>query len=175
MAGRDPIGFDHSLRIDCSPAKVLAAFFDSRALAAWWDVAVSVTTPRPLGVYALEWLPSPDEDDLLGRLGGVYHGTVVEYQPERGFFVADSYWLPPDSDPVGPMSLEVTCTPAAATGSQPTAIRGTNLRVVQRGVDESPRWYRYYELINTGWPKALLVMKHYLEHGQGVWDLRRYE
>lgn len=175
MPGRQPVGFDHSLRIDCSPAKVLAAFFDSRALTAWWEVEQSVTAARPFGVYALQWPPSPEVDDLLGRLGGVYHGTVIDFHPDRGFFVADSYYLPPDSDPIGPMALEVTCTPAPAQAGHGSVVRGTLVRVVQSGLDDSPRWRRYYELIAAGWPRALEGMKQYLEHGQGVWDLRRYE
>jgi hypothetical protein len=33
---------------------------------------------------------------------------------------------------------------------------------------------RYYEVIGAGWPRALLAMKDYLEHGRGIWDLRGY-
>ncbi len=34
------------------------AFFDSRALATWWHVTRSVTVPRVLGAYAVEWEPT---------------------------------------------------------------------------------------------------------------------
>ena len=46
-----------------------------------------------------------------GRLGGVFRGTVMQFEAGRGFFLADVYWLPPDGDPIGPMALEVTCAP----------------------------------------------------------------
>jgi uncharacterized protein YndB with AHSA1/START domain len=174
MLTNNQIGFDFSLRIEASPAKVLAAFFDARALAAWWDVATVVATPRPLGVYALEWRGTEASDDLLGRLGGIFHGTVIDFQAGRGFFVADAYWLPPDTDPVGPMAMEVTCTPADKPAARASVPHATLLRVVQRGLDDSPRWQRYYEILNAGWPAALQVLKDYLEHGRGVWDLRRY-
>ena len=69
---------------------------------------MSVTTPRVLGPYAIEWPPTDFRDDVLGRLGGVFRGTVVQFQLGQGFFVADAFWLPPDGEPIGPMALEVT-------------------------------------------------------------------
>jgi hypothetical protein len=175
MPSRNQIGFDFSIRIQASPVLVLAAFFDLRALAAWWDVETAVATPRPLGAYALKWADAEHSDDLLGRLGGIFHGTVIDFQPGRGFFVADAYWLPPDGDPIGPMAMEVTCTAADRPADRASAPQATLLRVVQRGLeDEGPRWQRYYEVLNAGWPRALETMRDYLEHGQGVWDLRAY-
>ena len=174
MSPDSQIGFEHVIRIECTPGRVLAAFFEPAALAAWWDVATAVATPRPLGAYALGWPDSPNVDGVLGRLGGVFHGMVIDFQPDRGFFVADAYWLPPSGDPIGPMAMDVTCTPAersSGRGSRPAA---TTLRVVQRGLDDSPRWMRYYEVMREGFPAALDTLKHYLEHGRGAWDLRNY-
>ncbi len=101
--------FDHSILVSAAPTRVLGAFFDPSALAAWWQTVRSVTTPRPLGVYAVEWEPTPERDDLLGRLGGVFYGQVIEFKAGRELFVADAWWLPPDGEPLGPMSLQVTC------------------------------------------------------------------
>ncbi len=171
MAKDDQVGVECSIRIEAPPAHVLAAFFDARALAAWWDVWNAVATPRPLGAYALEWKTSADTDELLGHLGGVLHGTVIDFQPRKGFFVADLYWLPPDGDPIGPMAMEVTCTAEKKAGG---AAAVTLLHVVQRGLDDSPRWVRYYEIAGAGLPRALETMKHYLEQGRGAWDLRAY-
>ena len=59
----------------------------------------------------IEW-PTPDvTDDVLGRLGGAFRGTVIEFKAGREFFVADAYWLPPDGEPIGPMAFEASCTP----------------------------------------------------------------
>jgi len=134
---------------------VLKAFFDPAALGAWWQVARSVTTPRPLGPYAIEWTPTEFRDDILGRLGGVFRGTVVEWQPGEGFFVADAMWLPPDGDPIGPMALRVVC--------QQQADGSTRVRVTQSGYEESARWRRYYEVIGPGWQRALASLKSLLE------------
>jgi len=134
---------------------VLKAFFDPAALGAWWQVARSVTTPRPLGPYAIEWMPTEFRDDILGRLGGVFRGTVVEWQAGEGFFVADAMWLPPDGDPIGPMALRVVC--------QQQADGSTRVRVTQSGYEESARWRRYYEVIGPGWERALASLKSLLE------------
>ena len=107
---------DVSLVIKAPPSRVLKAFFDADALGAWWQAARSVTTPRVLGAYAIEWASTDFEDDVLGRLGGVFRGTVLQFDPGRGFLVADAFWLPPDGDPIGPMALEVTCSPITSVG-----------------------------------------------------------
>jgi uncharacterized protein YndB with AHSA1/START domain len=146
--------FQCSLLIEAAPTRVLAAFFDPAALAVWWQAARSVTTPRSLGVYAIEWPATPDADELLGRLGGVFHGRVLEYLPGRELFVADAWWLPPDGDPIGPMALEVSCRMAGPA---------CRLQVKQTGFEDSPRWQRYYAVIASGWRSSLAALKTYLE------------
>ena len=153
---RGTLTFEHSIVITAAPTAVLAAFFDPEALTVWWDAVRSVTTPRPLGVYAIEWRATPFSDELLGTLGGVFYGTVMEFRPRREFFLADAYWLPPNSDPFGPMALEVNCRVEGPA---------TRLRVRQSGSDEGARWQRYYALISTGWEASLEALKRYLERG----------
>jgi activator of Hsp90 ATPase-like protein len=133
----------------------MKAFFDAGALNAWWQVSRSVTTPRALGAYVVEWEPTEFRDEVLGRLGGVFRGTVMECEPGQGFFVADAFWLPPDGDPIGPMALRVTLH-SETDGA-------TRLRVTQSGYEESARWRRYYEVIGFGWERALASLKSLLE------------
>jgi len=133
----------------------MKAFFEPAALRAWWQVAHAVTTPRPLGPYAIEWPPTEFRDEVLGRLGGVFRGTVVECRPGEGFVVADAVWLPPDGEPIGPMALEVSLKPEGASS--------TRVRVTQKGFEESARWRRYYEVIDFGWQRALASLKALLE------------
>jgi uncharacterized protein YndB with AHSA1/START domain len=150
--------YTSSISIIASPARVLWAFFDAAALSTWWQTARSVTNPRVMGSYAVEWEPTDFRDDMLGRLGGTFHGTVIEYKPEREFFVADAFWLPPDGNPIGPMALEVVCQPQRTQNPQITLVR-----VTQRAAEEADRWKRYYELIAPGWDRALQSLKKYLE------------
>lgn len=145
-----------SLLVPAPPARVLAAFFDGADLAAWWQATRSVTMPRPLAPYAVEWAATDFSDDVLGRLGGVFHGTVMDYRPNASFFVADAYWQPPEGDPIGPMALEVQCRPRG-NGRQ------TMVTVSQTAEDAGPRWQRYFDLMNRGWERALIEMREYLE------------
>ena len=158
-------GLDVSVVIKCAPSRVLKAFFDADALGAWWQVAHSVTTPRALGPYAVEWAPTDFRDEVLGRLGGVFRGTVMQFDPGRGFFVADAFYLPPDGEPIGPMALEVTLTPVPGEGgaAAPGGDGPIEVRVVQTGFEDGTRWRRYYELVRAGWERALHSMKMLLE------------
>lgn len=159
--------FQHSVLIAATPQRVLAAFFDPAALACWWEVIRSVTTPRPLGVYAVEWEATAAHDDLLGPLGGVFHGSVIEFSAGRSFFVGDAYWLPPYGEPIGPMALEVAC-----------AVEGpaTRLQVRQSGYEDSERWKRYYAVVGPGWRRSMRMLKVYIERGaDGVAAVRAEE
>ena len=154
MPAGSAVTFEHVLHIAAPPRRVLAAFFDPQALCVWWQTTRSITTPRSLGVYALEWAPTVLRDEVLGPLGGIFHGTVVDYSADREFFVAEAYWLPPEGDPIGPMALEVQCAPEG---------NGTRLSVRQSGYEPGLRWSRYYAVITQGWTGALTALKTYLE------------
>jgi uncharacterized protein YndB with AHSA1/START domain len=151
-------GLDVSTVIAAPAARVMKAFFEPQALSAWWQVARAVTLPRVLGPYAVEWEPTDFRDQVLGRLGGVFRGTVMQVQPGQGFFVADAFWLPPDGDPIGPMAMEVTCV-ESGDGAEAT----THVRITQTGFEEGERWRRYYEVIAVGWTHALSSLKSLLE------------
>jgi uncharacterized protein YndB with AHSA1/START domain len=151
----DPDGrFEQNLVIAAPPAVVFACFFTPDALRSWWQAVRSVTTPVQLGVYAIEWAPTPFRDDVLGTLGGVFHGMIMELRPGEQFLVAESYWVPPQGPPVGPMVLEVECLPDPA---------GCKLHIRQDGYDPSPRWHRYYAVTARGWQISLLALKRYAE------------
>src|SRR5688572_16033963 len=159
--------FTHTLTIHSPPAAVLDAFFDHDALASWWHATRSLCVPRPLGSYALEWAPTEWRDEVLGRLGGAFRGTVMEFKSGEEFFVADAYWLPPDGDPIGPMALAGSCVSHGDA---------TVLHVRQSGWDESRRWSRYYEVLSTGFTLALEDLRKYVEasggHGSRAYEPR---
>jgi len=147
---------DASIVIAAPPNRILKAFFEPDALSAWCQVKHAVTLPRVLGPYAVAWPITDFRDEILGRLGGVFRGTVMQFQAGHGFFVADAYFLPPDSDAIGPMAFEVTCTPSDGD-------KTTRVQVSQRGFEENPRWRRYYEVISLGWEQSLSSLKSLLE------------
>ena len=142
--------------IAAPPARVIAAFFNDRDLKNWWQVTKSVTVPRPLGTYAIEWESTDFKDSVLGRLGGAFHGTIIDYRPNAAFFLAEAFWQPPDGDPIGPMALEVQARPHGNG-------RATMLTVRQTGEGEGPRWDRYFQIMRQGWDGALQEMKEYMD------------
>ena len=74
---------EQTVVVHAPPERVLNAFFDPSDLAKWWQVARSVTIPRPLGTYAVEWASTGYRDDQLGPLGGAFHGTVMDFKRRR--------------------------------------------------------------------------------------------
>ena len=149
-----PLRFEQQLTIEAPPLVVFDCLFQPDALRAWWQAVRSVTTPVPFGVYAVEWATTPYRDDILGALGGVFHGTVVDVKPGRELVVADAYWVPPEGAPLGPMVLRFDCYPHAD---------GCRLRVIQEGAEHSPRWQRYYAVISRGWQVSLVALKRFAE------------
>jgi uncharacterized protein YndB with AHSA1/START domain len=158
MARRSAPCLDISIVVAAPPLDVFNAFFDPVALRLWWRAQGSVTTPRVLGPFALEW-PTADHDEVLGRLGGVFRGTVMQVEPGRSFFVADAYWLPPDGHPIGPMALHVDCDLEVG----PEGEVSTRLHVTQHGFEESARWRRYYEITDLDWNRGLEALRRLLE------------
>jgi uncharacterized protein YndB with AHSA1/START domain len=155
------LAIEQRITIDAPPARVLDAFFQPADLAAWWEVARSVTLARLLGPYVVEWPPTEFVDEVLGRLGGTLHGTVVDVKPGTSFDVANTHWHPPDGDPIGPMALQVQVWPDEGLS--------TLLIVRQSAGDEGPRWERYFALMSPGWERALANLKAHLE-GQHLWQ-----
>ena len=147
--------FEQFMTIAAPPAAVFQCFYSPEAIRAWWQAVRLVTTPVPFGVYAIEWPTTPFRDDVLGPLGGVLHGTVVDVEKGEHFLVADCWWVPPEGDPIGPMGLHVAC---AAEGA------GTRLHVRQDGYESSARWLRYYAIVTRGWQVSLTALKRYAEN-----------
>lgn len=156
-----PSKIETSIVIAAPAEAILRAFFDRSALGAWWGTLASVTAPRILGPYVIEWQTTEFEDEVLGRLGGLLRGTVIHVDPE-GFALTDVYWLPPDGDPIGPMALEVTCSKTDPPEAGADA-GSTQVSVLQTGFEDSPRWRRYYSVFAAAWDQALSTLKGLLE------------
>ena len=146
----------------------VGVFQSRRARSVVADVAIGHGAPGPRRVR-VEWEPTEFADEMLGRLGGTFHGTVMEYKPDREFFVAEAFWLPPDGNPIGPMALEVSCEPQRMKNPQITLVK-----VTQRASEDGDRWKRYYEVIAPGWERALQSLKRYLESREADYDYSNF-
>jgi uncharacterized protein YndB with AHSA1/START domain len=142
--------------IQSPPARVMQAFFTDTDLRSWWGVSRAFIVARTLGMYAIEWEPTDFRDDVLGRLGGSLHGTIVDYRAHGTFCLAEAYWQPPDGEPIGPMALEVHCRPHGNS-------RQTMVTVRQSAAGEGPRWQRYFQVMDRGWEAALFELKNFMD------------
>ncbi len=145
-----------AMRIRSTPGRVLAAFFDPNDLRVWWEVSQSVTVARPLAPYAVQWPTTSFTDEVLGKLGGTLHGTVMDFRDADSFFLAEVYYTPPEGAPIGPMALEVRVRPLEGG-------RSTELAVRLSGEGEGPRWQRYFAVMGDGWDRALDGLREHLE------------
>jgi len=156
---RTPPTLDVSIDIAAAPDAVFDSFFQERALAEWLGTSRSITLPRLIGPYVLEWPTTDERDDVLGRSGGVLRGSVMQIEPGSYVFLADVYWLPPDGPPLGPFGIQLTLVPAAREDRP----RSTLVRVVISGFDQGARWKRYHGLAAAQWQRALRMLKTLLE------------
>ena len=154
-----PLKLDVSLDIAAPVDVVFHAFFDATALTGWHGTSRSIAVPRLLGPYVLEWPPSAERDEMLGRMGGVFRATVMHIEPNDHLFLADAFWLPPDGGPLGPLAVQITFTPTATTDGTGSTL----VRVLMTGFDDGVRWKRYLGLATTQWQKALSILKLLLE------------
>jgi uncharacterized protein YndB with AHSA1/START domain len=145
-----------AIRVRATPARVMAAFFDPEDLTVWWEVSRSVTLARPLGPFAVQWPPTDFIDEVLGRLGGTLHGTVMDFEPGASCFIADVYWQPPSGEPVGPMAVAIEVRPVGDGWT-------TELLVRQSADEQGPRWERYFQVMGGVWERALAALKAHVE------------
>src|SRR4051794_22229613 len=66
MPKRTTPAVDLAIDINVPSDAVFKAFFDHDALRIWRRTERSVTTPRVLGPFAIEWLPAAVHDEVLG-------------------------------------------------------------------------------------------------------------
>jgi len=83
--------FTTDVLIVAPPTQVLDAFFDAKALAAWWQAKGSVCVPRPLGSYAIQWEPTASRDEVLGRLGGALHARACGVRADARWAAHDAW------------------------------------------------------------------------------------
>jgi uncharacterized protein YndB with AHSA1/START domain len=140
--------------------RVFASFFDAEALARWRRTSRSIAVPRLLGPYVLEWPPTVERDEVLGRLGGVFRATVMQVAPNDHLFLADAFWLPPDGGPLGPLAAHIDLTFASTPEGDPA----THVRVLITGFDDGVRWKRYLGLSRSEWRENLDALKNMLEN-----------
>ena len=154
----DP-ALDVIVDINATPRAIVDAFFKPGALSAWWGTTRSVTSACVLGAYALEWPVTTEVDPVLGRLGGVLHGTVMQYEATRRILrgqsvLASARRRPDRTDGARRLLRDVSGVRRPAGNEaphRPDRLRG------------SARWRRYYERLQEQWPRSLETLRALVE------------
>lgn len=128
-------------------ALAVARFVDVAAMREWWGVSRGLVEPRPGGVWALAWEPSPQGYRYVST------GVVARYEPGRELAIEKLLYFHPERSIIGPMRLGVTAT---AEGD------GCRLTVRQDDYAEGDDWDWYHAAVTEGWPAALQLLEKHL-------------
>ncbi len=134
--------------IRASAEKIMSAFTDPDMLKGWWGVERSLIDLRPGGLYSLAWNISET------GFGYISTGIIKEYQFDQKLVIENFAYFNPQKPILGPMSLAISIK---SNGDL------TELSICQEGYQEGPDWDWYYQAVLDAWPKALQIVKDYLE------------
>ena len=139
---------DASVIINVPPALVLNAFLEQQHLNGWWGVARSLVEPTPGGLYLLAWKGSGD------GFSNINTGIIKSYEPGLYLHIEKFSCFHTGRPIMGPTELLLECSPQNSA---------TYLHLRQSGYPPGGDWDWYYNSGAENWPKALQLLKPYLE------------
>lgn len=128
---------------------VLSAFTDPKKLNEWWGVERCLIQLKPQGIYSLVWKISKD------GFGFISTGIIDEYIANEKLIIKNFVYFNSEKSILGPMSFSVFVKPKGNI---------TELHICQDGYQKGGDWDWYYKAVREAWPKALELIKHYLEN-----------
>lgn len=138
-----------SIIIHTTPSNVINAFTEQRHLAGWWGVHSSLVQTTPGGLYLLAWTGAGGSYDYVNT------GIVKAYEAGLFLEIEKLSYLNPQRQPLGPMNLLIECSPHNTS---------TYVHICQSGYQSGGDWDWFYEVATENWPKALQLLKRYLEN-----------
>lgn len=137
-----------SIEIKATPKKALSAFTNPKMLNGWWGVERHLIELKPGGVYSLVWKISES------GIGYVSTGIISEYIDNKRLYIQNFVYFNPEKSILGPMSLLIEVKEKENL---------TELSICQDGYQEGGDWNWYYNAVSEAWPKALELIKEYIE------------
>jgi uncharacterized protein YndB with AHSA1/START domain len=117
-----------------------------------WLADGAVIGARPGGNWALGWYADPDSDAGYSSMG-----QIETFEPGRTLAVSNLVFSSPEGLSFGPMRLLVTFEAVE---------EGTDVTVVQEGIEEGPAWESYRDQLGPGWERMLADLKAWVEEGK---------
>lgn len=138
-----------NIKIKSTPNLILLAFTDQKMLNDWWGVERKLIELKPGGVYSLAWKITE------AGFGYISSGIISEYIPNEKLIIKNFVYFNPEKSILGPMSLSIIVKQDG---------KFTDLYICQDGYQFGGDWDWYYEAVVDAWPKALEIIKNYIEN-----------
>ena len=134
-----------------APERAFEAFVRVSEVLAWLADG-AVLGARPGGNWALGWYADPDSDAGYSSMC-----RIETFEPGRSLVVSNLVFSSPEGTSFGPMRLVITFEAVE---------EGTDVTVVQEGIEEGPVWDAYRDQLGPGWERMLGDLKVWLEDGR---------
>jgi hypothetical protein len=138
-----------SIEINQPASRVFDAFTEFPLLKGWWGVERCLVEKRQGGVYSLAWDISEKGFHYIST------GIITVFKPGRELLVDHFLYFNPDKQILGPTCLSLRL-------DEPTHGK-TILQLTQGGYQSGGDWDWFYNSVKEAWPKALEMLKRYLE------------
>jgi uncharacterized protein YndB with AHSA1/START domain len=134
-----------------TPERAFEAFVRVSEVLSWLADG-AVIGARAGGNWALGWYADPDSDAGYSSMG-----QIATFEPGRALAVENLVFSSPEGMSFGPMRLLITFEAVE---------EGTDVTVVQDGIEEGPVWESYRDQLGPGWERMLGDLKAWLEDGK---------
>jgi uncharacterized protein YndB with AHSA1/START domain len=134
-----------------APERAFEAFVRVSEVLSWLADG-AVIGARAGGNWALGWYADPDSDAGYSSMG-----QIETFEPGRTLAVSNLVFSSPEGLSFGPMRLVITFEAVE---------EGTDVTVVQEGIEEGPVWESYRDQLGPGWERMLGDLKAWLEEGK---------
>jgi uncharacterized protein YndB with AHSA1/START domain len=134
-----------------APERAFEAFVRVSEVLSWLADG-AVIGARAGGNWALGWYADPDSDAGYSSIG-----QIESIEPGRALVVANVVFSSPEGMSFGPMRLVISFE--AVEG-------GTDVTVMQEGIEDGPAWDAYRDQLGPGWERMLGDLKAWLEDGK---------
>jgi uncharacterized protein YndB with AHSA1/START domain len=136
------------IEINCPAQKIFDAFTEPEQLKGWWQVERCLVEKKQGGIYALAW----DLSDKGFRY--ISTGFITVYRPGKELLVDHFVYFNPEKKILGPTWLSLKM-------EEENDI--TLLQLIQGGYQDGDDWNWFYSAVKEAWPKALQLLKEFLE------------
>ena len=137
-----------SIQIRQPASKVFEAFVEPALLKGWWGVEKCLVEKKQGGLYSLAWEITEKGFHYIST------GVITVFIPGKELLIDHFIYFNPERAILGPTYLDIKLTEDN---------RITTLLLTQGNYQTGIDWDWFFHAVEDAWPKALEVLKKYLE------------